>query len=311
MLILDARRINAEAKERHRDAVDRLERARKATAEALTGLGEAQLEVYDRDLRRFVEVFEQVKNVELSPLAEPLRGDVGGNELADELADLKSVHFSAVNGLKTAVAAGGAGATTAAMTFAAVGTLATASTGTAIGTLSGAAATNATLAWFGGGSLAAGGAGVAGGMLVLGGIALAPVVAVGGLVIHSYGRKALEAAKANKAAADAAVAQLHVAIAQADAIGARAGQLQALLERLRTHFEPMVGWLENLVGRDPDYREYSQEQRERLHLAAATAITIRHVLDLALINDHGELSPESEKTVEQAQQTIDRIRAGA
>jgi hypothetical protein len=308
MLLLDARRITEAAQKRHEAAVTKLERRRKATAKALEGLGRAQVLVYDREMRRFAAAFGQIKDADLSALADQR---VTGVAEALPASEVRHIAFSAVDGLKAAIAAGGAGAATGAMAFGAAGTLATASTGTAIGTLGGVAAYNATLAWFGGGALAAGGYGMAGGVIVLGGIALAPLLAVGGFVLHRQGKKAMETAKATEAAVWSAVAQLETLGVLANAIKERAQQMQELLEQLRASFEPMVTWLEKLVERESDYRRLDPSEQTGLHVVTATAITVRRVLDVPLLTQAGKVSLKSATVMKQAHQLLAQIKSEA
>src|SRR6202022_3802112 len=103
--------------------------------------------------------------------------------------------------------------------------------------------------------------GMAGGAVVLGGIALAPLLAVGGFVLHRYGKKAMETAKANEAAVAATVANLAALGALAKAVEERAKQMQELLEQLRVSFKPMVKWLKKLVERETDYRKFDPSEK--------------------------------------------------
>ena len=285
-----AAQIRGSAQERYESAARALDEQRQATGLQLEALGRLKIDVYDIELREFVDSFREIKNADLKELVDPNSPTM---EAIEEL-DLKKIDFSAVDTIKTAVAAGGAGAAVGAGAYTTVMTFGAASAGTAISTLSGAAATNATLAWFGGGSLAAGGAGMAGGMVVLGGIVAIPVLAVGGLVVRSKGRAAVEAAKEDSAKASEARAGLEAARTVAHAIERRAAHTEEVLRRLRSALRPMVRDLNRLILRSNNYEEYDDDTRRQLQLWVTTALTTRNVLDTDLLDGNGSLTEASE-----------------
>ena len=283
-----------------RDTRAGLERAREQleaqhgkTQAALEALGQVELDAYDGPLRRFAAAFGRLKNVNV--------GDLNVDSFAPELAayefEVADVDFGAVDALKTAVLSGGSGAVAGLISFAGVGAFATASTGTAIGTLGGAAATNATLAWLGGGSLAAGGYGMAGGMVVLGGLVALPVLAVGGLVLHRQGRKAITKAEADRLEADKTQKEMHLARTVARGIASRAEQLRLAVDRLVAVFTPRVAVLEYMLDRGDDYSTYDDRDREYIAVTVALAKTIRTVIDVPIFNDDGLVTEESATVV--------------
>ena len=133
-------------------AKGRIEKSRKAAGEALNILGYRKVYVLEHEIKDFIDIFGQLKDVEFIASA-------GVNEAAHlslEMHDFKGLRemsdlaSSVSSGILSGTAAGtltALGAYSGAMAFG------TASTGTAIATLSGAAASNATLAFLGGGSL--------------------------------------------------------------------------------------------------------------------------------------------------------------
>ena len=145
-----------------------------------------KLEIWDRQLGRFVCLFQELRNVDLQGAAG--MDELGGG-LEARLADMQAMTKRVAEAVGGGAIAVSSGALMGVASYGGATLLATASTGTAISSLSGVAATNATLAWFGGGSLAAGGLGVAGGAAILGGIVAAPVLAVGGTVLAAKARK--------------------------------------------------------------------------------------------------------------------------
>ena len=173
-------------------------------------------------------------------------------------------------------------------------TFGTASTGAAISALSGAAATNAALAWLGGGAIAAGGGGMAAGSTLL---ALAGPVGwgVSGCVLVGSGlylnhRNKGHARKASEVCieVEAEIRSLQTAIREID----------GLCEGIRKHLDGCLtelDWLLNYkysgllqflrsqatklfmsLYKDPaDYRNFNQEQKERL------AALINHIRSLS------------------------------
>ncbi len=303
--LIDAHRLVKTTSEQLEASSRALQEQHDETAAAVQELGEAELAAYDGPIRRFVELFERMKNVELSELTlEEAPPFVRSFDF-----DVRAVDFGAVDALKTLVAGGGAGATAGLTTFAAVGALATASTGTAISSLSGAAATNATLAWLGGGSLAAGGGGMAAGTMVLGGVVALPVLAVGGLVVHHKGRQALAEAKQDAAKAELAITEMELARTGALGIMLRASQITILVVRLSALAQRRNAVLGHLVDRSDDYATYDEHDREAVMLAASVAKTLRTVMDVPVIDDDGTLTNVSNDAVEAAEQLLTSAEA--
>ena len=303
----ETKRIRERAATDHETAVRATSRQRYATSLRLRKLGKIKFEIYDNELRRFVEAFRQIKHADLS------EWDDEAVELTGEtldLGDLRSIDFSAVDGLKTVAVAGGAGAAAGMISFGAVGSFAAASTGTAIGTLSGAAATNATLAWLGGGTLAAGGGGIAAGTMVLGGIVASPLLLVTGFALDAKGKQALADAKADEAKAAAAIAEMAAVRDVTKAIGVRAKDMAAVLARLRELFLPLVDGVEAQVERDDDYQRFAPDEREQLMLATAVALTLRNMIDTPLLTDNGTLTRRSKRALTVGEQLESQLSAG-
>jgi hypothetical protein len=282
-----------------------LEQQHEATASGLEGLGHAELRAYDGPLRQFVDAFAKLKHVTVS--------DLELTDLPPVIAafdtNIDDIDFRGVDALKSLVAGGTAGAASGMVTMAAVGTFATASTGTAIGTLSGAAATNATLAWLGGGSLVAGGGGIAAGTLVLGGLVAAPVLAVGGLVVHHKGRAALTRAQADALEADIAIEQMELAQTVARGIELRAAQTCEVLEPLAELLGQRAAVLARLASRNADYATYDETDRSVVMAAATIAKTVRTLIDVPIITEDGKPTRESRRVVEASQELLTEVLA--
>lgn len=303
MLWNQATKMNEASEELFSNAVEQLEIQQAATATALERLGKTRTEIYDIQLRRFVEAFQRIKSAKLtvpSGLA-PL----GERDIPS--AEIEGISFTAVDAVKATVASVGTGATAVTAAYMSVGALGTASTGTAISGLSGVAATNATLAWFGGGALAAGGLGMAGGAVVLGGIALAPALLVAGFVFHQAGKKRLEKAKANRAQVLATISEIEAMVTVARGIEKRANQLTGALYRLAEAFDPMVEWLEASTDDGTDYAALSDDAKDKLYVVTSTALTIRKALDVELLEDDGSLTKSSRVVLDEAKEKLRQL----
>lgn len=291
----EANEVQKKAQKRHKSAKQRLEKARNRTIATLEDLGKLKLEVWSQQLGRFVELFSQLKNVELT-------GQAMVDELKmahltkDELAQMKDLSAKASEVLIGGTSALGGGALAGIASYGGATMFASASTGTAISSLAGAAATNATLAWFGGGSLAAGGLGMAGGMAVLGGIVAGPVLAVGGLVMSAKARKFEAEVKKE-------IGQMESAISILDAIEKVAKQFDAVIRRLAELFTPLLHGLESAIATTGNnYADYSPSQKRFVHLTVQFAQVLKLVLETPLLTKEGAINESCYKALEAGQE---------
>ena len=272
-----------------------LEERRKASSESLETLGARKLTILDKSISRFIAVFEQLKNVELSE-------SVGLDELAkfridkESFTSLKELGNYAASILGGTAAGALGGALTAFGAYGAAMTFGTASTGIALAELSGVAATNATLAFLGGGSLAAGGLGMAGGAAVLGGLVAGPALAVMGFVIGAKASAQKDEAYSNLERARKISEELKTAGAMCDGIRRRAYLFFRLLVKLDSLFIPLVWQMEQTVATNgTDFSTFTNEEKHTVAAAVSTAGAIKAVLDTPILTEDGTLTEESEK----------------
>ncbi len=294
-----ANQINNIANSNVENAKTNLEHQRDAVRVSLEHLGEEKLYILNHSVTEFLNTFERIKNVDFT-------SSVGLEELKNlhidqkDFEELKELgHFSAqVAGGAAAGAAGGA--LTAFGAWGAAATFAAASTGTSIASLGGVAASNATLAFFGGGSLAAGGLGMAGGTIVLGGLIAGPALLVMGLIVGAKASEKLDKALENKAQADEIAESLNAASFQCASIRRRTYMFYNLLAHLDSYFIPLIWQMEDIVANEgDDYRAYAPESKKIIASAAATACSIKAVLDTPILAQDGSLTEESQKLTEQ------------
>lgn len=299
----EAQEINNRANDRIEKAGLRLERLRRECGESLQLLGEEKVFVLNHSLKHFVDLFSQLKHVEISHsigLEELQKFHIDKKEF-EELNELSMFVLSAGEGL-VAGAAGGALAAYGA--YSAAGAFALASTGTAISSLSGAAATNATLAFFGGGALSAGGLGMAGGTAVLGGIVAGPALLVMGIITGAKSGKDLEDAKANAAKANEICEQFENGSVQCIAIRRRGYMFYQLLARMDSYLTPLCFEMENIIRTEGvDYNRLQPESKKIIACAASAAVTIKSILDTPILTEEGELTDESLHTAKVVSET--------
>ena len=288
-----ANKINTSANKKVDDAKYALEYQREAVAKSLEELGEIKLHILNGNVNAFVDTFEQIKNIDFTDSLglEELKNLKIDRKEFEELKEMGNFAASFAGGA-TAGVAGGAltafGAYNAAMSFA------TASTGTAIASLSGAAAHNATLAFFGGGSLASGGMGMAGGMVVLNSMVIGPALLVMGIITDAKAQEKVNTALANNAEANEIEEALKTAATQCIAIRRRTYMFYNLLANLDSYFLPQIWKMEDIIKNEGvDYREYTADSKKAVAMAAASAASIKAVLDTPILAEEGALTEQS------------------
>ena len=292
-----AKMLNANSNNRLEASALRLENARLQCRDSLEALGNEKLFVLNNSLQRFLNLFTRLKNVDFhdSLGLEELKNFHIDQKEFEELAAPKNLVGSLAAG---AIGGAAGGAITALGAYSAAGAFASASTGTAIATLSGAAAHNATLAFFGGGALSAGGLGMAGGAMVLGGLVAGPAILVLGSVVGAKAGKNLDNAKANAAETDVYCEQYENGTIQCISIRRRTYMFYTLLARLDTNFQQLISRMSDIIRNEGiDYSLFTAESKKKIASAAATAVTIKSILDTPLLNEDGSLTESSEAVI--------------
>ena len=288
----EADSINKRARNIFDDAESSLNSQREQANSSMLALGRTKFDIYENSLLSFVKSFSQIKNINFN------ESDIKGLESlpAVDKADLENLTNSVLSThdvLSGGVTALGTGGLAGLAAYGGVGFLGTASTGTAIGSLTGVAATNATLAWLGGGSIAAGGYGMAGGAVVLGGLVAGPVLAVGGMMLASKAESAKIDAYSNRDKARLAAEQMKTAEVVTDDIHRRFEEINDVLLRLNTFFNSMLKEFCGLVARNIDYSSYTENEKKLVFKVAATAKSMKNLLEVVIINEDGSLTSQS------------------
>lgn len=297
-----ARHIKNSAQRIHSQACQNLEQAQTTTTSTLETLGRQKLNAWDKRLGRFVRLYEQLQNVELTGQA-----DVGEFQVAnfthEALGEIKQRSLQAHELGLGGAAALGTGALAGVASYGGAMIFASASTGTAISALSGVAATNATMAWFGGGSLAAGGMGMAGGAVVLGGVVTAPILAVGGLMLHGKAKHNLAQTAADAAKVVEAVEAMESGIALLKAINKVAQLFQRLIAHMGSLLDTALDNLAEVIQlAGTDYQVYSSEHRHRVYLAVQLTQMLKLILETPLLTAEGLIHDNCYQVIEQAKE---------
>ena len=299
-----AKRLNRSANELVQEATDTINAQRTICGKALRELGEEKVFVLDSSIKRFLDTFTQIKNVDF-------RQTEGLDELnklhidEKEFTDMNALVNFAGSLVGGTVGGAASGALVAFGAYGAAQAFACASTGTAIASLSGAAATNATLAFFGGGSLAAGGLGMAGGTVVLGGLVAGPALMVMGFVVGAAAKKQLEKAKTNQAEAIRIYEELSVGSTQCETIRRRTYMFYHLLARLDAILLPLIYKMEDIFKAEgDDYAKYTVESKKTIASCVSAAVTMKTILDTPILTDDGLLTDESGEKIESGKESI-------
>lgn len=306
----EAKELNELAKAIVKQSEFNLEQAKKHSQASLELLGTAKVTILNMSVKKLLEVFGQIKNVDFEH-----DGNLGNLSLTEfDVADFRmlrqEVSFIASSGLGVT---GGAtsGALAAFGAYNGVMALGAASTGTAISTLSGAAATNATLAWLGGGSLAAGGYGIAGGTMVLGAVAAGPAMLIAGWYMGAKASKNLDDAKSNIAQAKAFEADVDNTITAVDGITKLAIQLKDLFHQVHTEAKKTLNDLEQVIAKQGvDYSQYNEYSKLCVMKNVKIMQLIKAMLDIAILDEEGNVLGDAKSNIFQVENIIDNDYQG-
>ncbi|WP_386694009.1 hypothetical protein [Lonepinella sp. MS14435] len=300
----EASDINDSAKSLVKSAERDLDNSREACNTALNELGRSKIAALENCIKKFVDIFSQLKNVEFSKdqTLENLKLAEFSPNVIREVREQISMLATSGLGLGGGAAAG---AVTAFGAYSGTMALATASTGTAISSLSGAAATNATLAWLGGGSLASGGLGMAGGTLVLGAAAAGPALLLAGWYMNSKSEKSLNDAKSNMAQARAFKADADKSITLTNGITEIARFANNVLSKIKPLSRRSTKELIKVVNDfGLDYSSYNNEAKTIVMRSLKLVQLLKAVIDTPILDENGNLLNDAEANIFNIQQAI-------
>ncbi|MDR2141714.1 MAG: hypothetical protein LBR11_08005 [Deltaproteobacteria bacterium] len=286
----EAKSLDSTARLKVQSAERKLELSREEVNASFGAYGQAKREAVERNLAEFVNLFQQLKNVDFTDnrFDDLLVGDF-------TLLTLKEMQmtcelFSAAFHGQGAGTAAGAGALTALGAYGAAKLLATASTSAAATALTGAASANATLAWLGGGTLAAGGLGVTGGLAVLGIMVAGPALAIFGTILGAQASKKLTEAKENFEKSEKYEAEIDNICDKIAEILETISLISQFLSIVRDKSKEANLGLQTIIEVcGPDYSSYTAKAKEAVFKAVKLAQIIKAIVDTPLLDEKGEL----------------------
>ncbi len=301
---IEANKINENAHNLIELATEIIEDQKKRTSYALESYGSKKLRAFNSVIEDFIQLFGQLKNIELvsSPELDKLQLGNDSNKVLDNLQNDYNMLMS--SGLGVGAGLGG-GAAIAFGAYNGTMLLASAGTGTAISTLSGAAATNATLAWLGGGTLAAGGAGVAGGLMVLGGLVAGPALAVFGLVVGNKAEQALSDAKSNRQMAQTNYDEAILACEKLKAVEEIVNMANRVFSNVTKNLRRSNKELKNIIDvSGTNFENFKDDEKKIVFKSVKYAQLLKAMIDTPILDENGNLVLSTEKKIQELESQI-------
>ena len=288
-----AQKTNKRAQSIVEDAQEELENSKTILNNTLSAYGKQKLTTIDTHLRKFIEIFDKIKNIEFAN-GEKIDDLSQISITKEEMKEISNAVSLVENILVSGIAGVSGGILTAFGAYSGTALLATASTGTAIGTLSGAAATNATLAWIGGGSLAAGGLGVAGGTMVLGVLVAGPALLIFGSILGAQAKKKRDEAKAKYEQAKEYKEELSLIIEKLQHITQAVQICHTVLDKFSGKLRRANKTLENILQTSGfDYQAYTDKEKEFVFVFVKIVQILKLIIEFPLLTEDGDLIEES------------------
>lgn len=291
---VEAENIQSDAEQLIKFSAEALEDMRKQTQQYIKKLGETKIKIASREIKKFVEEFQKIKNVDLleyTDLEEWKKINFTDGDL-HSMQVLSSEALDLVNGGLSGI---GTAALVGLGAYKGVTTLATASTGTAISTLYGSAATNATLAWFGGGSVVSGGLGVFGGTAILGGLVAGPMLIVAGSVLESKANRNIDYAKMNLAQARKYYEEVKTATISMGLIADTAAIINNNLVKMDRQLAKYISKLSRIIQINDNWNMMSVNEKKDVILCVEYAQMMKKIMDVSLLGSDGLISEEAKE----------------
>ena len=139
---------------------------------------------------------------------------------------------------------------------------------------------------------------MAGGAAVLGGLVAGPALMVMGTVVGAQASKNLDIAKTGAAEADINIEQYENGTIQCISIRRRTNMFYSLLARMDVSLMQLNREMADIIQNEGvDYSQFTAESKKKIASAAATAVSIKTILDTPLLTDDGSLTDTSEQVI--------------
>lgn len=288
----EARSVARKAEDLYNSEKELLELLQKDVEKELTTLGMQKKHVMETSVKKFLDAYDKIKNIELSE-------STGLDEISNfaleqqevfQLREISDVYQSAFAGGAAGAAAG------TAIALAVSGSLPIVSS-----TLS-----------LAGTALTLGEVGLAGGLAgsaLLSGISMTPIAAIAGPAIFVSGISAsikadenLEKAKTMRAEAEAAVEKMKISETLLEGIEERAEMFDDLLTELNDMFSECTDLLAETVEKKQDssqqkvdIKSLTKKERDLIAVTRSLAGAVKAVIDVPILNKDGKLSEDADK----------------
>ena len=268
----EAKDIQAAAIRKYDQAREHFEARQAHANQSLEELGAEKLKVWAL-FERFDDMYSKIQN------PPTLYGDFEGEHLTFTTAELRNVRAVAIDAKKLL-------------------------TGGTIAGLASSSAANCAAAALGGSMLSA--TGLAGGTAMIAGLSFLPVLAVGGILLHSQARKSLETAKDIQHESEQAILKLQEAEIELEHIEQLSQALQQELSVLHQLFVSFIGQMERIVSKKSAYTQFTETEKKTLEKTILTLkliklISMQKILDSE--DEHHLLEQEARKSIKTSQDT--------
>lgn len=284
----EAKETKQRAEELYQIERDKFDKVEESTNGVLTTLGENKIEI-GASFTKFIDIYSKIKNkpdvTQKGAVSEKI------TLTPDELEKMKTVAITMGDVLKIGVGSVGAGyLVSMGISSAAISAAATATTGVAIGSLSGVAATNATLAAFGGGALSVGGGGMALGASVLSSLTVAPVVAVGGLMLGHKGKKSLDEANKSYDEVKNIVEELKESSKLLRKIRKVSKDLNQEIMKIYEIYNKLIVKMQDVIVNKTDYLSFNNDEKNSFGGLVTTALLLKFLITQNILDDQNNIN---------------------
>ncbi|MCI8645669.1 MAG: hypothetical protein HFE76_02475 [Firmicutes bacterium] len=149
---------------------------------------------------------------------------------------------------------------------------------------------------------------MAGGTAVLDGLVAGLALAVLGVVVGAKASANLDKAYSNLSKAREFQEEMDTASILCIGIRKRASMFNRFLISLNSIFEPLIYEMTQIIEkRGADFRNFSEDEKKVVAEAMAMAGAIKSILDTPILDEDGNLTPESDKMVEMTRKKLEEV----
>ena len=285
------------AQNMYKDAKTSYDKSVERTKKVIAVLAKNKADIAN-DLLKFNDIFKTIKNPSKFDLTIASDIECKGIDKTVNFADYNPLKLTELSNTVLTSYAGGQIAGVA-LTGCITSTITTAGTGTAMTSLYGAAATNATMAALGGGTISSGGLGMAGGAIMAKGLVFAPALVIGGFILNSKSKKAIEDAKKVYRDCEKSVATMNEYNKYMKSLLDSMSQMNMNIRDTRSKFTLLLNKINKIVNVDKhqDASKMSMEEQMVFYAAVGMAKVLELQIKKTYIKDNANAEKLSAKDV--------------